>query len=282
MLEPHGAAGVELLGAHGHLGPQPKLAAIVEARGGVHKDRRRIHFIHELHGVLPVVCQDTVGVLQTVLLDMVDCLLQSIHDPYAQNQRKPLRVKVVGAGGQHMRLARCILEHRVGIRVGAQFHLLLGQARRHGRQEARGHGAMHQHCVQRIAGAGALRFGIDDDVDGAVHVGARVHKEVADAHAAGNDGDGGLLAAELVQRRTAAGNDHVDIRIKAQKLRHQRTVAAGNVLDGVNGKPHVLERAAYHIHQRPARAQRVAATAQDDGVARFDAQHGDVDGHIGA
>ena len=53
LLQPHRAAGVELLRADGHLGAQAELPAVVEARAGVDEHRRRVDLVDEALGVAP-------------------------------------------------------------------------------------------------------------------------------------------------------------------------------------------------------------------------------------
>ena len=43
LLQPHGAAGVQLLGGDAHLAAEAELAAVGEAGGGVDVDRRAVH-----------------------------------------------------------------------------------------------------------------------------------------------------------------------------------------------------------------------------------------------
>ena len=51
LLEPHRAAGVELLGRNAHLAAEAELAAVGKAGGGVYIDGGRVHQAGKLFGV---------------------------------------------------------------------------------------------------------------------------------------------------------------------------------------------------------------------------------------
>ena len=137
--------------------------------------------------------------------------------------------KSSGPAGTTCARARALQDgKRVG--CGAQLDLAGRQPLGHRGQELPRHRPVHQHGVQRVADAGPLHLGVLHDVDGAGQVGALVHEDVADAHAAGDHRDRRLLAAEPVQGRAAARDDHVHVLVQPQQLRHQRPVGVGDRL----------------------------------------------------
>ena len=91
-----------------------------------------------------------------------------------------------------------------------------------------------------------------------------------------------LLAAEFVQRRPAARNNHVDILIEPQQRCHQCPVGIGDQLHRLyrqfQPRQHILDDA----RQRQICAQGFAAAAQNYRIARLEAKGGNVDRHIWA
>ena len=94
-------------------------------------------------------------------------------------------------------------------------------------------GLMDKDRIERVAYAGSLCLGVVNDLHSGVLVGGVVHKEMADADAARDDGDLAVLAAELMQACAAARDDHVHVVFEMQKLKHQGTIGTVNELDGV-------------------------------------------------
>ncbi len=99
-------------------------------------------------------------------------------------------------------------------------------------QECTGDALMHQQRFYRITGAWALGFSVDDNLQRRFDLRGVIHHDVAYANPAGNDRNGGLLTAQLVQTRAAAWYQHVDVFVHAQHLVDQRTVGTFNRLHG--------------------------------------------------
>ena len=103
--------------------------------------------------------------MRAVLSDVLDRLVRRIDHPHRENEiekfRRPILLRRVP---QSLILERGKV--REGGFVGAQFHLLLREARREFAQKFRRDRAMHEHGLDRVADAGALHLGVDHDLLG--------------------------------------------------------------------------------------------------------------------
>ncbi len=99
-------------------------------------------------------------------------------------------------------------------------------------QEGTGDALMHQQRFYRITGAWTLGFSVDDNLQRRFYLRGVIHHDMAYANTTGDHRNGRLLAAQLVQARTAAWDEHVDVFVHAQHLVNQSTVGAFNRLHG--------------------------------------------------
>ena len=142
--------------------------------------------------------------------------------------------------------------------------------------------AIDEEGIKGVADGGALGASVDDDVHPAFLVGGDIDVVVADADAAGDDGDGALVAAEAVETVAAAGDEHIYVFVHAQELGDQGSVGVADVLNGLAGQALSLQRITNDGDEREVAAQGLFAAAEDDGVAGLEAEDGDIDGGVGA
>ena len=108
----------------------------------------------------------------------------------------------VAGGGAVEQCGRALLR--------AQLDALLAQRGAGERQERRGDVGVDEQRLGRVAGAGPLRLGVEDDPQRVVEVGARVDVDVAVARRRVDDRYLGDLAERLLQPLAAARDDQVD------------------------------------------------------------------------
>src|SRR5690606_7294393 len=96
-----------------------------------------------------------------------------------------------------------------------------------------------------------------------LQVGGFVDEDVADAYAAGDDGDRGVFAAQPVQALSTTGHDHVDVLVEAEKLRDEAAIGAIDVLNGRSGQTDFLEGRLDHANHGPVAAQGLTSTPQN-------------------
>jgi len=126
---------------------------------------------------------------------------------------------------------------------------------------------VHQHRIQRVAYRGTLDLGIADHLDCARLVSALIHKQVADANSTGDHRDAAVLAAELVQPRSTARDDQVNVAIHLQQLFHPFTLDIAHHLDRLHGDGTSFQSAADSCCQRAIGLDGLAPTAQHSAVA---------------
>ncbi len=141
--------------------------------------------------------------------------------------------------------------------------------------------AVHEHRIQGIAHRGALHLGIKHDLYRPIQPGRGLDVQVADADPARDHRDGGVLARQVVQPWAAARDDHVNVLVQAQHLHHQLPVGRRDPLQRALGQPCLGIDPLHDVHQRTVAVERLAAAAQNDGIARFQAQRRNVNGHVG-
>ena len=173
-------------------------------------------------------------------------------------------------------------DQRAGGGTAAQLHALVEVDLADRRQERLGHHLVHQQGFHGVAGAVALGLGVVADrqclfqigID--IDVGVAVAVEVLDHRNAcfGTDAGDQALAA--------ARHDHVDV------FRHGDQQAHGGPVGGfqhLHGAGRQAGRGQPFVHAGGnglVGAERLAAAAQDAGIAGLQAQPGRVGGHVGA
>ena len=141
---------------------------------------------------------------------------------------------------------------------------------------------MHQQGVQGIADGGALHLGILGNGHRLGDVGGFIDIGVADADAAGHHRHGGMLGHIFNQPGAAAWYQQIDTVRHFKQVGYQRPVGVGHKLyraPGHTGPPRPL---GHDGRQHGIGINGFLAAAQDDGIARFQAENGDVHGDIGA
>ena len=113
-----------------------------------------------------------------------------------------------------------------------QRHAALCHLFAQGRQEGVRNTLMHQQRFYGVTGAWTLGFRVHDNLQRRFNLSAVVHHDMAHADTAGDHRDRRLLAAQLVQARAAAWDQHVDIFVHAQHFVDQRAVRALDRLYG--------------------------------------------------
>ena len=139
-----------------------------------------------------------------------------------------------------------------------------------------------QQRLHRVAGAIALRFGVDRDRDCLFHVGLPVNIDMADAVQMLDHRHLGIFGHEFDQALAAARDHHVHILRHGQQLAHGLAVGGVQHLHRVGGQAGVLERLFHAARDGEIGIQRLAAAAQDAGVAGFQAQRRGVRRYVRA
>ena len=178
---------MQLLGADRHLRAKAELAAVGEARGGVHVDGGRVHFIDKAVGVTQGAGQDGVGVLGAMFPNMGDSLIHIGHHFDVQIQRQILVVILLRF--HRLDFRRAVLQRGEGGRGGMQGDAALGHLLAQRRQEGVGDVAVHQQRFHGIAGARPLGLGIDDDLQRRGDLGGFINENMAHANPAGDHRD---------------------------------------------------------------------------------------------
>ncbi len=169
----------------------------------------------------------------------------------------------------------------IGIFVGeyldtVDFAHFLHEARQFGQQVPVDH-----QGVQRVAHADAPGLGVGDDGAGLVEVGAGIDIGVDDAGTGLDHRNAGVVAHEVDQPLRAARNGQVDGAHGLQDLWQPLALRRGQE-HGIGIDPVLFEHLVHQAHHDPVGVVRVAAALEHAGVAGFQAQREDVEGHVGA
>src|SRR5690606_12035996 len=135
----------------------------------------------------------------------------------------------------------------------------------------------------RAANAGAAHLGVEGDGDGLVEIGAPVDIDMDQALEMGKDRHAGLGLDPGDQRFAAPGHDDVDIAVEAlEHFANRFPVGRGHELDAFHRQAGQMQAIEQAIDNGAGGMEAVAAAAQDDGIARFDAERAGIGGDIGA
>ena len=99
LRQPHGAAGVELLGADAHLTPQTELSAVGEPGGGVHIHRRAVHAGGKAVRRNGVRRHNTFAVMGGMAGNVADGFVHIVHHGHRKDVPQKFGVKVPLPGG---------------------------------------------------------------------------------------------------------------------------------------------------------------------------------------
>ena len=280
--QPHGAAGVELLGADAHLAAKAELSAVGKAGAGVHVDRRAVHAGREPLCRRGVRRDDGLTVVGRMLRNVGDGRIDVIHNGHAQLIIQILGVKVLRRGGHTVDDGR-------GARVQMQLHrgdagsgAGIDKAGLQHRQKLRCHVPVDQQRLFGVADAGAARLGVFHNIHGHLQIGGLVHVDMADAGAGLDAGHGCVLDAGADQPGPAAGDQQIDQPVCGHQL---VGAGVGGVLDEAHRalrQAHPAQTGAQGLHDGVAAGPGIAPAAQDARAARLDGQRGGVARDVGA
>ncbi len=168
--------------------------------------------------------------------------------------------------------------------VGAELDVLFKQPRPDHGQKKFGDRPVHEQRFHGVADAGPLHLGVHHDIAGHFQVGIRIHKHVADALVMLDHGHLATLGHGANESLAAAR--HAEVNVLGERKQDGDGVAlrGGHHLDGVGGKTAVGDPAGFDhdFGDELVGVQRLLATAQDGGVAGFEAQARRVCRDVGA
>ncbi len=148
--------------------------------------------------------------LHRVRFDKCQRFIQRVYDRDAQRERQPFSVPVSGLCRRAESGLRCALQDRVRARIAAQLHKFLCQFVAPVWQEDVRDFVLNQHGAERVADRGFGDLGVEKNLDGQRLIGGFIDIDVVDAHAAGDDRNRAVVAAQFVQICAAARDDQVD------------------------------------------------------------------------
>ena len=99
FAEAHGAAGVELVGGDADLGAEAELATVGEAGGDIVKHAGGIHGAEEMLGHGVIRCDDAIGVVGAVGVDVIYCFCSRTDDLDGEDEVEVFRTPVLFGGG---------------------------------------------------------------------------------------------------------------------------------------------------------------------------------------
>ncbi len=87
---------------------------------------------------------------------------------------------------------------------------------------------MHQQSFYSVTGAWTLGLGVNDNLQGRGDLRGIININMAYANTAGDDRDGRLFTAQLMQARATARDQHINVLIHSQHFGDQRAVRVIN------------------------------------------------------
>ena len=158
LLQGHGAAGMELLGADAYLGAEAKLGAVGEGGGGVVVDAGGIDPTGEAGGRFGVVGDDALAMARAVAGDVADGLVGACHAPDGHLVVEELGAIALGGGGLEQGVGIVTLQCLKGIGIGIDGDLMGGQALAELREVGQTV-AMDEEAIEGVADADAASLG---------------------------------------------------------------------------------------------------------------------------
>ena len=189
---------MELLGGNAHLAAKAELTAVGEPGGSIEIHRRTVHTGCELPQHRFILCHHRFAVARGMGGNMGNRFAHTADALDRQNVVQKFRVEIRFA-------RRCAGDDSLGHLVQPQLHLCADAVMELGKKFRCDFLVNQQHFL-RVAHAGAAGFGIFDDGQGHVLIGAFIHIHMADAGAGGDAGDSGILHAGIDQSRAAPGD----------------------------------------------------------------------------
>ena len=142
-------------------------------------------------------------------------------------------------------------------------------------------GAVDEQGLGGAADSGAAHLGVDDDGARHLKVGGAIHVSVADAFQVLEKRDPALGGDAFDQRFAAARHDDVDELAHLEHLTDGGAVRGRHQLDGGGGQIGLGQPAVQRGNDGGRRMIALGAAAQDDCVARLEAQSTGVGGDVG-
>src|SRR6266446_9375936 len=164
---------MQLVGRNADLRAQAVFKAVGEARRGVHQYGARIDLAQETPGARFVFGDDRVGMLRSVLADVLDRRAQIPHHAHREDGREVLGVPVLLGGGLHAG------NERARFLVAAQLHALVGVDLGEPGQHLGCDFFGYEQRLHRVTHAVALRLRVVRDADRLFEVGALADIDVA-------------------------------------------------------------------------------------------------------
>jgi len=177
--------------------------------------------------------------------------------------------------------------------VAAELHAFGGERRPKARQQAAGGRRMDQELLGRVADAGPLDLGVEQDRLGHSGVGVPVDIDAADAREVLDHGNRAVFGDKADEALPSAGDDAVDKRVQPEECRECGAVGRRDDLDRIQNRPSALgirnprkrragDRLPDEAGERRIRMKCLPAASQDRGIPGLQAQHGAVHGDVGA
>ena len=229
-----------------------------------------------MHGFREIVGDDDVGMVGIIAGDMGEGIVRAVHNFHGQDERvelhAPVRILSCLRGGSH---------ERQGAGAAAEFHARSAEFFRHHGKELFGYILMHKDAFEGVAHAGTLNLAVIDDIESHGEISGAVHIAVADALEMLEHGHGGRFGHGAHEPLAPAGNHDIDILIEFAQGCDCGVIRSLHKLGGVLGKAGLPERLLQEGREETVGVQGLAAAAQDNSVAGFEAENGRVNGHVG-
>jgi len=176
--------------------------------------------------VAVIVRQDAIRVVGAITGDVVHGLIERIHYASGQRHGQELLAIIFWRCRQHFlrNQPHSAAQGGKGRLIGAHLDASGIQRSDHGRQKGRGHVAVHEERVQRVADRRGLDLGVQDDGDSAFQICGHVDIQVAHTDAPVEHRHSGVLPDQGLQGRPATRDDQVDHVVHGKECRHHGPV----------------------------------------------------------
>ena len=273
---------MDLVGGNADLGAEAVFEAVGKTGRGVDHDARRIDLAQKATRAAVVLGDDGIGVMRAVGVDVDDCGVEVV-DHFHCDDGTEIFIGPVGLhrGLQLVRRDAGALEDRQRFRTATHFHALAGEHCADLRQRCGGDTTRHQQRLGGVAGAVALGLGVLDDLQRLGQVGAVIDVHMAVAVQVLDHRHPRLAGDALDQTLAAARHNHIDVVLHGDEFAHRGAVGGLDHLHHACRQPGGLQPFTHAGGDGLVRMQRLGATAQDRGVAGFQAQACGIRRHVG-
>ena len=208
-----------------------------------------------------------------IVIDMLNRLVQTLHDTNRQDGVQVLGVPVVFSGGNHV-------DQLPGTLATAQFDALGAKLFSHCRQKFCRDGLIHQQGFHRAANAITVGLGVERNALRLGKIGMGTDVYMADAVQVFDHRHLGITADPFDQPLAAARHDDINVLGHGDQRADSGTIGHFNHLHH-GGRQTGFGQAALDAHcNGTVGVNRLGATAQDGCVARLQAQAGSINGHV--